>query len=130
MNKQQAVILLISIFSFSAIFGQDKIANFGVKGGINYGKYTPNQNSIEYKYQLGFYVGGFYKTEITNKLKFQPELLFAVQGSKINTKDNPLTDFKYDISKSLSLNIRAFTGLIKRDDIKSFVFNFGIEYNL
>lgn len=212
MNKKQVIILLISIFSFSAIFGQDKNANFGIKGGVNYGKYTPNQSSIEYKYQFGFYVGGFYKTEITNKWKFQPELLFALQGSKINTKDNPLTDFNgnplpntstfdfeyeiyeltisiplpiklyfseqfymesgpqfgfivdrnittsqflldgndnsfvregndnfdfgvclgtgYEISKSLSLNIRAFNGLIKRDDIKSFVFNFGIEYNL
>lgn len=212
MNKKQIVILIISIVSFSTIFGQDKNGNFGIKGGVNYGKYTPNQSTIEYKNQFGFYVGGFYKTEITNKWKFQPELLFALQGSKINTKENPLTDFNgkplpgtntfdfeyeiyeltisiplpikfyfsegfymesgpqfgfivdrnittsqflldgndnsfvregndnfdfgvclgtgYDISKSLSLNVRAFTGLIKRDDIKSFVFNFGIEYNL
>ncbi|WP_335976031.1 porin family protein [Gaetbulibacter jejuensis] len=210
MNKQ--VILLIFIFSFSTMFSQDRNGNFGVKGGVNYGKYTPNQNSSEFSYQLGFYVGGLYKTEITSKLKFQPELLFALQGSNIKAKDNPLTDINgnplpntstfdfeyeiyeltisiplpiklyfsenfymesgpqfgvivdrnitssqflldgndnsfiregndnfdfgvclgtgYDVSESLSLNIRAFTGLIKRDNIKSFVFNFGLEYNL
>lgn len=212
MTKQHAFILLISIFSFSALFGQDKNANFGIKGGVNYGKYTPNKNAIEYKHQLGFYLGAFYKTKLTNSLKFQPELLFALQGSKINAKDNPLTDFNgntlpntstfnfeyevyeltisiplpiklyltegfylesgpqfgfivdrnitssqflldgndnsflkegndnfdfgvclgtgYDVSKSLSLNVRAFTGIIKRDEIKSFVLNLGIEYNL
>ncbi|WP_417237142.1 porin family protein [Bizionia paragorgiae] len=212
MNTQQAVLLLILIFSFSTSFGQDKKSNFGLKGGANYGKYTPNQNAIDYNYQFGFYVGGFFKTEITSEMKFQPELLFALQGSKIHTKDNPLTDFNgntlpnsstfdfeyeiyeltisiplpiklylseafymesgpqfgfiidrnmtssqflldgndnsfvkegddnfdfgvclgtgYEVSKSLSLNVRAFTGLIKRDDIKSFVFNFGMEYNL
>lgn len=212
MHKPQIVILIIFIFTFSAVFGQDKNANFGIKAGLNYGKYTPSQISTEYKYLLGFYAGGFYKTEITNNWKFQPELLFALQGSKINTKDNPITDSNgnplpntstfdfeyeiyeltisiplpiklyvtdefyiesgpqfgfivdrnittsqfllsgndnsfvregndnfdfgvcigigYDVSKSLSLNIRSFSGLIKRDGIKSFVFNFGLEYNL
>ncbi|REE24429.1 outer membrane protein with beta-barrel domain [Winogradskyella pacifica] len=212
MNKLQAAFLVFFMFSYATIIAQDKIANFGIKGGINYGKYTPNQNLRDYNYQVGFYIGGFYKIEITDKMKFQPELLFALQGSKINTKDNPITDFNgnplpytgtfdfeyqvyeftisiplpiklyfseafymesgpqfgfiidrnlqssqilldgndssfikkgnanfdfgvclgtgYDVSDALSLNIRAFTGLIEREDIKSFVFNFGIEYNL
>ncbi len=213
MNKLQTVILLILLFSTSTIFGQDKNANLGIKGGANYGKYTPNQNSIDYNYQLGFYVGGFYRTQMEGKWRFQPELLFALQGSKVKTKDNPLTDFNgnplpntstvdfeyeiyeltisiplpiklyvseefyiesgpqfgfivdrkittsqflldgndnsfvkqggdnfdfgvclgtgYDITKDISLNLRAYSGLIKRDnEIKSFVLNFGIEYNL
>ena len=212
MNTKQALILLVSIFSFSGIFGQDTTDNFGIKGGVNYGKYVRDQNSIEYNYQFGFYAGGFFKHHIGSKSIFQPELLFALQGSTVNTKDNPLTDFNgnpiqntstfdfeyevyeftisiplpiklyftegfymesgpqfgfivdrtittsqflldgndnsfvkegsdnfdfgvcvgtgYDVSKSLSLNARAYAGLIKRDAIRSFVFNFGIEYNL
>jgi hypothetical protein len=213
MNKLQTVLLLILLFSISTIFGQERNGSLGIKGGANYGKYTPNQNLIEYNNLLGFYVGGFYNIQIEPKLQFQPELLFALQGSKIKTKDNLLTDINgnpipytstfdfeyeiyeltisvplpiklyvskefyiesgpqfgfivnrkitasqylldgndnsfvklggdnfdfgvclgtgYDINKQISLNIRAYTGLIKRDnDIKSIVLNFGIEYNL
>ena len=212
MNKLQLVIFILFLFSFATSFGQEKNSNLGIKAGANYGKYTPNKNAIDYDYQLGFYVGAFYRIQMEGKWRFQPELLFALQGSKITTKGNPLTDFNgntlpnsgtfdfeykiyeltisiplplklyvsnkfyiesgpqfgfivdrnittsqflldgndnsfvkqgddnfdfgiclgtgYDISKSLSLNIRAFSGLIKRDDIKSFVLNLGIEYNL
>ena len=93
MNKLQTVLLLILLFSISTIFGQERNGTLGIKGGANYGKYTPNHNSIEYNNQIGFYVGGFYRIQIESKWRFQPELLFALQGSKIKTKDNPLTDF-------------------------------------
>jgi hypothetical protein len=37
----------------------------------------------------------------------------------------------YEITRDISLNLRAYSGLIKRDnEIKSFVLNFGIEYKL
>lgn len=212
MKKLQTIFLLIFIPLFSKALAQNKKANFGIKTGVNFSKYTSNLNSIDYKNQIGFYAGGFYKSDITNKWKFQPELLFTLQGSKINTKNNPLTDFNgnplpntatfdfeyqvyeltisipliiklffserfyiesgpqfgfiidrnittsqflpngndnsfiqefndnfdfgvslgigYDILKDLSLNLRSNTGVLKRDDIKSFVINFGIEYNL
>ncbi|MGJ8760249.1 MAG: porin family protein [Polaribacter sp.] len=213
MNKPQLGIFIFFLLFSLTIIGQEKNTNLGIKGGANYGKYTPNNNSTDYQYQLGFYVGGFYKIKIEGNWQFQPELLFALQGSKIKAKDNALTDFNgnplpstgtfdfeyqiyeltisiplplklyvskdfyiesgpqfgftvdrnittsqflldgndnsfvkqdgdnfdfgvclgtgYDISKKVSLNLRAFSGLIKRDDeIKSFVLNLGIEYNL
>ena len=150
---------------------------------------------------------------MNDKWQFQPELLFALQGSKINTRDNFITDFNgnpmpntdpydfeysiheytisiplplrlyvssgfylesgpqfgfvidrritssdalfpgsddsfvkegedsfdfgacfglgYDFTKKMSVNLRAFSGLLKRDDtIKSFVLNVGVEYKL
>ena len=213
MKKSPIVIFLIFLVTSTAIFGQDKNANLGIKGGVNYGKFTPNQSSIDYKYQTGFYIGGFYKIQMKGKWQFQPELLFALQGSKVNTKDNVVTDFDgkpmpytdtfefeyemyeltisipllvklyvsnkfyiesgpqlgfiidreitssqflldgtdssfvkqdgdnfdfgvslgtgYDISKHISINLRAFNGLIKKyNDSKSFVLNIGMEYNL
>jgi len=37
----------------------------------------------------------------------------------------------YKISKKIALNFRNFSGLIKRDDnVKSYIFNFGVEYEL
>lgn len=213
MKKLQKLTFFIIVLITTITLGQDKNADLGLKGGLNYGKYVPNQDSTDYKYQLGFYIGGFYKIQMEGKWQFQPELLFALQGSKINTKDNPLTDFNgnplpytgtfdfeyemyeltisiplplklyvsnkfyiesgpqfgfiidrnttssqflldgndnsfvkqdgdnfdfgvclgtgYDVSKNISLNLRAFSGLIKRDsDVKLFVLNIGMEYNL
>ncbi len=213
MKTSRIVIFLILILTTSTIFGQDKSANIGFKGGANFGKYTPNKDLVDYNFQLGFYVGGFYKVQLEEKWQFQSELLLALQGSKVGTKDNPLTgfngvpisntatfDFDYnvyeltisiplllklyvfeefylesgpqfgfvlnrkitssqvlldgndnsfvkedgdnfdfgvslgvghDISDDLSVNLRTFSGLVKRNDnIKSFVINFGIEYNL
>lgn len=213
MKISKIVVFFTLIFTTSTVFGQEKNSNIGFKGGANYGKYSPNKDLVDYNFQLGFYVGGFYKIQLDEKWQFQPELLLALQGSEVSTKENALTgfngvpisntatfDFDYnvyeltisiplllklyifdrfylesgpqfgfvlnrkitssqvlldgndnsfvkedgdsfdfgvslgvghDISDDLSINLRAFSGLIKRDDdIKSFVINFGIEYNL
>ncbi len=213
MKKHQALVFIILIFTTISISGQNNKTHFGLKAGVNYGKYTPNKNSIDYNYKLGFYVGGFYIFEMEERWKFQPEILFSLQGSKINvnnivikdTNGNPLPnaspfDFEYEIneltisvplmiklyfsnhfylesgpqfgfiidrkinssqqllsgtddsfiiqngdrfdfgvslgigyiiSEKIGINLRAFSGSIKRDDaIKSFVFNVGIEYHL
>lgn len=212
---QKLLILIFLLIQLSNFYGQDKSSNFGLKAGINYGKYTPNKNSIDYKYKFGFYAGGFFNISLKEKLEFQPEVLFALQGSQINIgslsipsfdyEGNPLPnsntyEFSYEVneltismpmaikvflsknfylesgpqfgiivdrslntsqqlldgeddsfviregdsfdfgvilgfgqklSESLSLNLRSYSGLLKRDDdIKSFVFNLGIEYSL
>tara|TARA_R110000737_G_C14412113_1_gene456165 strand:+ start:100 stop:741 length:642 start_codon:yes stop_codon:yes gene_type:complete len=212
---QKLLILIFLLFNLSNFYGQDKSLNFGLKAGINYGKYTPNKNSIDYKYKIGFYAGGFFNISLEEKLEFQPEVLFALQGSKFNMGSLSIPNFDYNgnplpnrntyeftyqvneltvsiplaikvffsknfylesgpqfgiivdrslntsqqllageddsfviregdsfdfgvilgfgqkLSESLSLNLRSYSGLLKRDDdIKSFVFNLGIEYSL
>lgn len=204
---------LILFFAVGTIYSQDKTNGFGLKAGLNYSKYVPNKNAIDYKHKIGFYAGGFYNFKLEEKFRFQPELLFALQGSDVEVKNivitdnggNPMPnilpyDFEYQINeltisiplmgqlylsktfylesgpqfgfivdrylsssqqlfsgrdgdfivddgdtfdfgvnlgigcaltKKMSLNLRAYSGLIKRDDdIKSFVFNFGLEYRL
>ncbi|MDT7827979.1 porin family protein [Pricia sp. S334] len=212
---QKLLILIFLFLNLLNFYGQDRSSNFGFKAGIDYGKYTPDKNSIDYKYKFGFYAGGFFNIPLEEKLEFQPELLFALQGSRIfirglnipnfDYKGNPIPnpntyEFTYEVneltisiplaikfypfknfylesgpqfgiivdrnlntsqqllsrgddrfiiregdpfdfgvtlgfglklSERLSLNLRSYSGLIKRDDdIKSFVFNLGIEYSL
>lgn len=212
---QKLLILIILSLNLSIIYGQDKSLKFGLKSGGNYGKYTSNENSLDYKYKFGFYAGGFLNISVEEKLEFQPELLFALQGSRIFIGGLNIPNFNYNgdsisnsntygftyeineltisipliikvflsknfylesgpqfgiiinrslnssmqllqgedddflirdgdpfdfgvtlgfgqkLSEKLSLNLRSYSGLIKRDDnIKSFVFNLGIEYNL
>lgn len=94
------------------LFAQEATHNFGLKGGINLGKYVPSNNPVDYDFNIGFYVGGLYKVKIDGSMNFQPELLYALHGSKvkqtIKTFDfsgNPLPfvapyDFEYEIYES------------------------------
>jgi hypothetical protein len=126
MQKQLTALALILFFNLSVIYGQDKPINFGIKTGMNIGKFTPNKNSIDYKYKFGFYAGGFMNISLKEKLEFQPELLFALQGSRVLVKGlnipnfdfngNPISnsntyDFEYEINEltiSIPLIVKVF----------------------
>jgi len=126
MQKRLTALALILFFNLSVIYGQDKPINFGIKTGMNIGKFTPNKNSIDYKYKFGFYAGGFMNISLQEKLEFQPELLFALQGSRVLVKGlnipnfdfngNPISnsntyDFEYEINEltiSIPLIVKVF----------------------
>ena len=126
MQKRLTALALILFFNLSVIYGQDKPINFGIKTGMNIGKFTPNKNSIDYKYKFGFYAGGFMNISFQEKLEFQPELLFALQGSRVLVKGlnipnfdfngNPISnsntyDFEYEINEltiSIPLIVKVF----------------------
>jgi len=128
MQKRLTALALILFFNLSVIYGQDKPINFGIKTGMNIGKFTPNKNSIDYKYKFGFYAGGFMNISLKEKLEFQPELLFALQGSRVLVKGlnipnfdfngNPISnsntyDFEYEINEltiSIPLIVKVFLG--------------------
>ncbi|MDO5656634.1 MAG: porin family protein [Flavobacteriaceae bacterium] len=73
---------LLCLFSF----GQN---SFGVKSGVNFstlsGETTKNKNGRESDVtsKIGFYAGGFYHYEWSEKWAIQPELLFSYQGANI-----------------------------------------------
>lgn len=212
------ILLALPIFLSITTICQSQNSNvsFGIKAGANYSKFTPDfqvggADYVEYERKPGFYLGGFLKIEISEDLEFQPELLFALQGTRLlikgiemrdpdegstiydfesiineftlavplvfrysftgsffvdagpqlgyiidrneKIKDDPFEqsggpeeamEYDYDnfdlgltvgagynFTEKVTLNARFFLGLLERDNnIKSSVFNLGIEYNL
>lgn len=86
------VVFLISILSLST-FSQEKTSRFGIKGGLNFSKYSPDKNSMDYQFKPGFYAGGFVRFKFDKGLSIQPELLFSLQGSKVDVQNIVITDF-------------------------------------
>lgn len=83
--KKVTLVIGLVLVSMS-IFGQKTQTTYGFKGGVNYSKYTPDQqingiSILEYNRRFGFYAGGYVNFEFSKVLKLQPELFFALQGS-------------------------------------------------
>ena len=101
----------------------------GVKAGVNLSKI--NDKVIDYDFRTGFYVGGFANIEFAEKLSFQPEILFSMQGAKAdNFQTNRIdehgqifpddfTDIDY---KLIYINLPL---MIKYNFIKKLNFEFG-----
>ncbi|MCG2460987.1 PorT family protein [Flavobacteriaceae bacterium F89] len=96
MGKLRFIITVIVLFATTVLFGQNRKLDFGLKGGLNYGKYIPNKSAIDYKYKFGFYAGAFYSIELDEKIKFQPELMFALQGSHMKVGELEIPNFDWE----------------------------------
>lgn len=59
---------------------------FGVKVGAQLSDLIDNK-SFDAKDKIGFQVGGFANILLTEKLSFQPELLYSFQGAKLESTD-------------------------------------------
>ncbi len=78
------ITLLVAVVALStAVFGQ---MTFGVKGGLNMTnmKFSASGSSVSNKTLVGYEVGGFANFSINDKMTFQPELLFAQYGCKLD----------------------------------------------
>lgn len=90
MKVTTPLFFIIVFFISLKTFAQTSSSGLGLKAGANYARFTSNKeadftNDAEFKYKTGFYAGGFLNYEISKKFQFQPELLIALQGSKIET---------------------------------------------
>jgi hypothetical protein len=76
--------LAVVAISFSAAQAQ----YFGIKGGLNFSKLnTGNTLDLEDfndKYLTGLHVGGYVNLKLSEKLSFQPELMYAMKGTKFD----------------------------------------------
>jgi len=74
------LLLLVSIvtFGFSNSYAQD--IKFGVKAGGNIATLTGDVEDLKSKFS--FHIGGVAEIPITDKLSFQPELLYSSQGAE------------------------------------------------
>jgi hypothetical protein len=83
---------LFTVIALSSIsFLSAQKVKFGAKASLNLSKFifsdTRSQNFTEPKFLTGFNLGCFAEISITDKFAFQPELLYATQGSKLETKE-------------------------------------------
>lgn len=91
------VTFIITLLIIQTINSQSQNLKFGIKSGINLSKYTPeisidNIKLADYQNKFGFYLGMYANISISKKIKFQPELLFSTQGTKILIENISLTD--------------------------------------
>ena len=83
-------IILTAAAVFVLGFANAQDVKFGVKGGLNLStikfNYPTQQGDPAYspdnKMAVGFHVGGFAEIGLSDKLSFQPELLFSMEGAK------------------------------------------------
>ena len=78
--KKIAFLLVLFVLVTITINAQ----KFGVKAGLNLANISniSNNEDVRTEMRLGFQIGGIVEFEISDKLSFQPELLYSVQGGK------------------------------------------------
>ena len=91
------ILIFSLLLATNQFVGQDKKINFGLKTGLNYSKYFPNQvingqEISDYNRKLSYYGGFFVSFKIENKFYFQPELLFSEQGTELLIPSIEITD--------------------------------------
>lgn len=72
-------LLFILLFTIQTINAQ---VSYGIKSGVNLSKIR--EKNIDYDFKTGFYAGGFANIKFAEKFAFQPEILFSMQGAKID----------------------------------------------
>jgi len=94
MKKIVALLLLLTV-SFAG--AQEKFLKFGVKGGVNFSNFNGDVEHIDFKTRSSYHIGALVEMRIFQNLTIQPELLYSVQGAKVesNVVDVNDIDFKY-----------------------------------
>lgn len=77
-------IVLIIAFTVSLFGHSQSNSRFGVKAGINLATFTGDVN--EAQRALNFHTGMVFESPMGNHLSFQPEFLYAIQGTKFSNK--------------------------------------------
>jgi opacity protein-like surface antigen len=80
------IILSIALFAFGFTNAQE--TKFGAKLGMNISNIT--SEGLSTSSLVGGHLGGFAEVEISDKFKIQPELLFSMQGAKVEDSKTKL----------------------------------------
>jgi len=140
MNKTIFFLITFLLATYT-IFSQEQKIKFGVKAGLNISKFTPVRSDFEefdtFRNKVSFFIGGFSNISLSNRLKLQPEVVFAVQGTGIKTGD-----FTFQESPSDPvINIGHYEGVVNDYTlvvpvmtqfyvVKNFFIEAGPEFNI
>ena len=119
MKKWNLLLGLVFVLIIVSANGQEVNSRFGLKGGVNYAKYTPDIsvagiNVAEFRRKFGFYFGGFVNITLNEKVKIQPEILFGLQGGKILMEGFELRTGPNDlpITGGFRVNVSEYTIIV------------------
>jgi len=123
-------LVLIALVLFSMIAGaQEKFLRFGAKGGVNFSNINGNVEEIDFKSRSSYHLGALVEVRLFENLTIQPELLYSVQGAKVESGDAGVddVDFKYLtipvmmkfylISEKLSLEVGPQFAFLADDNV-------------
>lgn len=79
---KKIVLSAFAILTIGLVHAQD--LRFGVKAGLNLATLSGGATNEDATMKVGFHAGGLMEVKFTDKLALQPELLFSLQGTKID----------------------------------------------
>lgn len=91
-------LVLITLMLFSMIAGaQENFLRFGVKGGLNFSNLNGDVETIDFKNRTSYHLGALVEIRLFENFSIQPELLYSVQGAKVESGEAGVDDidFKY-----------------------------------
>ncbi|SHI96763.1 Outer membrane protein beta-barrel domain-containing protein [Mesonia phycicola] len=81
--KKLLLIAAVAFLGISSVKAQE--IEFGVKGGLNVATLGGDaSDDYDLDSRVGFHVGGFVEIPLSEKITFQPELLYSMQGAQLN----------------------------------------------
>ena len=101
MKKLIVIALLLTAGLASA---QSDFLRFGIKGGANFSNVRGNVDQIGFNTKTSYHIGALVEISLLGNLSIQPELLYSVQGSKVEHGTLGKEDFE---SKYVNLPIMA-----------------------
>lgn len=115
---KKIILCVVAVFAFG--YANAQKTQFGIKAGVNFATLTGDTagvNSI-----VGFNIGGFSEIKISDKFSIQPELLYSIQGAKVDSEGTTV-DFnlsylnipvmaKYYVSPKFNLEIGPQIGFL------------------
>lgn len=88
--KQRILFLSITFLFFATCLTAQQ-TSYGIQAGTNYARFTPrfpapNNEDISFSGKVGFYLGGYANIELSEKIRVQPSVIFASQGSNFKNE--------------------------------------------
>jgi len=89
-NIMKKFLLIVCVCVFAASFSYAQDLKFGAKAGLNLTNIV-GDDADDFDMKAGLYFGGFMNVSLNDKLSFQPELLYSMQGAKDEYKEEGMS---------------------------------------
>ncbi len=91
-TMKKIILVAVAIFFFGYTNAQE--AKFGIKAGLNLSNWAGDTDGLDIQSKAGLNIGGFVAIKLSDKITLQPELLYSMEGTKVN-------NFQFDYQGSI-----------------------------